>query len=148
MSILGYLVVSGGNDATVRLWDWRSGDCISILEGHEGKVWSVSVDRFRIASGGRYGEARLWNLQDHAKQLVTMKEEVIERTEQPTKISDSRALFYHPRSTSIASIHIDRFNLVTADGLAMVLQWDFWNCQTKTCPCTKYKTAMPDPLLV
>ena len=137
------MVVSGGNDQTVRLWDWRTGDCLAILEGHEGKVWSVSVDRFRVATGGRHGEARLWNLQDYEKQLVTMNSEEyedensnikmeIKRFTEPVKYTDSRALFYHPRSTSIASIHLDRFNLVTADGLAMVLQWDFWTSQTKT----------------
>ena len=78
VTIRGYLVVSGGADKSVRLWDWRTGDCFSVLEGHEGKVWSVSVDRFRVASGGRHGEVRLWNLQDYEKQLVNMDSESYE----------------------------------------------------------------------
>jgi len=158
-TIRGYLVVSGGADTSVRLWDWRTGDCLAILQGHEGKVWCVSVDRFRVASGGRYGEARIWNLDDSTKKLVAKESDQYEdensniKTEfkrclEPTTYSDSRALFYHPRSTSVASIHLDRFNLVTGDGLATVLQWDFWTSQTRTCPCTKYKESVPDPLLL
>eukprot|EP00092_Neocalanus_flemingeri_P041930 GFUD01045666.1.p1 GENE.GFUD01045666.1~~GFUD01045666.1.p1 ORF type:complete len:420 (-),score=61.86 GFUD01045666.1:156-1415(-) len=159
VSIRGYLIVSGGADKTVRLWDWRTADCLSVLEGHEGKVWSVTVDRFRIASGGRHGEVRLWNLQDYERQLVNMDSESYEdensnirkeirRFNEPAKYTDGRVLFYHPRSTNVASIHIDRLNLVTADGLATVLQWDFWTSQLKTCPCTKYKTSVPDPLFL
>ena len=119
VNLKGYLVVSGGNDKIVRLWDWRTGACLAVLEGHEGKVWSVTLDRFRVASGGRHGEARLWNLQDYEKQLVTMTDEEYpdensniqskrENPSEPVKYTDSRALFYHPRSTSIASIHLDR----------------------------------------
>jgi len=159
VNLKGYLIVSGGNDKIVRLWDWRTGFCLAVLEGHEGKVWSVTLDRFRVASGGRHGEARLWNLQEYERKLVTMNDDEyqdensniqikLKEPSDPVKYTDSRALFYHPRSTSIASIHLDRFNLVTADGLAMVLQWDFWTSQTKTCPCTKYKTSVPDPLLI
>ena len=60
------IVVSGGNDGTVRLWNAHSGAAIGEpLEGHDGEVVSVElgeVDGQSIAvSGGYDGTVRLWN---------------------------------------------------------------------------------------
>lgn len=51
------LVLSGGFDATVRLWDVRTGKELARFEGAENWIWGVgySRDGKQIASGGRDG---------------------------------------------------------------------------------------------
>ncbi|GAA5200846.1 hypothetical protein GCM10023322_79620 [Rugosimonospora acidiphila] len=60
----GQLGLSGGSDATVRLWDLDAGTCLRVLEGHEHMVESVrlSDDRRRALSSSRDGTIRLWDL--------------------------------------------------------------------------------------
>ena len=139
----GHLLASGGCDTTVRLWDWRSGQCVALLPGHGGKVWSVSCDLFRVASGGRGGEVRLWSLEDTALRLARSEEVEVGDV---TEYDKGRVLFAHPRTSSVASIKVDRFGLVSGDGLAMIIMWDFWTSQTKSCPCKNYKEPVPDPI--
>ena len=144
VELRGNLLVSGGCDSVVRLWDWSRGQCLASLSGHGGKVWSVSCDNWRIVSGGRGGEVRLWSLGDAAQRLVR-GEHVTEDDED--KYDEGRVLFAHPRSSSVASIQVDRFGLVSGDGLAMLIQWDFWSSQSKKqCPCKTFTTPVPDPL--
>ncbi len=59
----GTLVVSGGEDGTVRVWDGASGRCLATLTGHEGGVWRVGVsgDGGRVVSGGEDGTVRVWD---------------------------------------------------------------------------------------
>ena len=158
VSMRGHLLVSGGSEGLVRLWDWRSGGCLAVLGGHQGKVWSVSVDRFRLASGGRYGEIRVWTLGDTAARLARSEEleELEDPQSQPEALSETeeeqygegRVLFGHPRSSSVASLHLDRFGLVSGDGLALIIQWDFWSSQVQSCPCKQYNQPVPDPLIL
>ena len=35
------LLASAGSDGTVRIWDPRTGQQRTVLEGHQGGVWSV-----------------------------------------------------------------------------------------------------------
>jgi WD40 repeat protein/beta-lactamase regulating signal transducer with metallopeptidase domain len=60
----GRLVVSGGEDAAVRLWDVASGKEVRQLHGHEARVrgLAVSPDGKRVVSGSRAGDVRLWDL--------------------------------------------------------------------------------------
>lgn len=41
----GQIGVSGGEDGTVKVWDVRSGKCLSTLSGHHGSVGSVAISR-------------------------------------------------------------------------------------------------------
>ena len=147
VSMRGHLLVSGGSDGLVRLWDWRSGGCLAVLGGHQGKVWSTSLDSFRVASGGRYGEIRVWTLGDTAASLAR-SEEPEDLGEAEEEYGEGRVLFGHPRSSSVASLHLDRFGLVSGDGLALVIQWDFWASQARSCPCRQYNQPVPDPLIL
>lgn len=56
------LLVSGGNDPAVCLWETRTGTCISRLEGHAARVWQLAVGRTdgHVASASADGTIKLW----------------------------------------------------------------------------------------
>jgi serine/threonine protein kinase len=61
----GCHALSGGDDATLRLWDLTGGRELLRLMGHTGPVMSVTVtaDGKRALSGSWDGTVRLWDLQ-------------------------------------------------------------------------------------
>ena len=86
------------------------------------KVWSVSCDLHRLVSGGRGGEIRLWRLGPAARRLARGLAAAAEDEEEadtgPGEAEaggEGRALFAHPRSSSVASVALDRFGLVSGD---------------------------------
>ncbi|KAJ1027665.1 hypothetical protein NDA16_002004 [Ustilago loliicola] len=69
-SVLGYgnedaIVVSGGCDRDVRVWDLRTGECKHVLHGHTSTVRCLKVlDGKPIAvSGSRDSTLRVWNVE-------------------------------------------------------------------------------------
>ena len=61
------IVVSGSEDAAVRVWDLESGELLhQPLEGHDGNVNALGVGEFHgraiVASGGNDRTVRLWDL--------------------------------------------------------------------------------------
>ena len=36
------LLISGGSDSNVRLWNWEKGECVAVFAGHSGKVRMIS----------------------------------------------------------------------------------------------------------
>jgi len=59
----GLLIVSGGEDKTIKLWDVESHELIDTLHGHSESVWSVafSPDGLLIASGSEDNTIKLWD---------------------------------------------------------------------------------------
>jgi Tol biopolymer transport system component len=59
----GQTIVSGSEDATIKLWDAASGRDLRTLSGHSGPVYSVaySPDGRTIASGSQDNSIRLWD---------------------------------------------------------------------------------------
>jgi WD40 repeat protein len=57
----GGLIVSGGADGTVRLWDASDGQILEVLRGRTGAVWSValSADGRQLVSGGFEGTVKI-----------------------------------------------------------------------------------------
>ena len=52
---------SSGIDSSIKIWDYKSGKCITILKGHKGIVKSLC--QFRdgvILSGSKDGEIKAW----------------------------------------------------------------------------------------
>lgn len=60
---LPHWLLSGADDATVRLWDVASGTCLAIVSGHTAAITSVacSPDRRFLVSGSREGAAHIWD---------------------------------------------------------------------------------------
>lgn len=58
----GYLVASAGGDGLVKVWDVRSGECVSTLDNHTERVWALtaSPNLDYIVSGGGDGVVTFW----------------------------------------------------------------------------------------
>ena len=74
LSADGRLLVAGGPDGTVRLWEsesekahseWR---LVATLQGHAAGVWSVALDGDgQLAASGSFdGTVKLWNVKSRA----------------------------------------------------------------------------------
>lgn len=60
----GRILASPSDDATIRLWDIETGDCLRTLEGHQAGVWTAAFDPNgrTLASGGRDHQLKLWEV--------------------------------------------------------------------------------------
>ena len=54
-------VVSGSRDATLRLWNVESGQCLHVLMGHMAAVRCVQYDGKRVVSGAYDYTVRVWD---------------------------------------------------------------------------------------
>ncbi|MDZ7955912.1 NB-ARC domain-containing protein [Nostoc sp. DedQUE09] len=70
----GRLLVSGGRDGTLRLWNVKDGQSIYVLEGHKHDVYglAISADNQLLVSAGKDHTVRLWNLQS-GRNLKTLR---------------------------------------------------------------------------
>lgn len=62
----GSIVVSGGCDRDVRVWDLETGECLHTLEGHTSTIRCIKVlDGRPIAvSGSRDGTVKVWDIEN------------------------------------------------------------------------------------
>src|SRR5947209_19901654 len=60
----GSMLVSGGWDATTRLWDVASGKPLATFKDRAEKIWSVAItaDSQSVASGSDDGTITLWDV--------------------------------------------------------------------------------------
>ncbi|PPQ70150.1 hypothetical protein CVT26_014443 [Gymnopilus dilepis] len=58
---MGKTVITGGADATVRVWDITTGECRLVLMGHRNDVTGVRMNATRIYSWSADGAARIWD---------------------------------------------------------------------------------------
>src|SRR5438445_7798979 len=60
----GMMLVSGGWDATTRLWDVASGKQLATFKDRTAKIWSVAItaDSQSVASGSDDGTITLWDV--------------------------------------------------------------------------------------
>jgi WD40 repeat protein len=59
----GWLLATGSDDGTARVWDMATGDCLRTLTGHTNTVWAVafSPDGRLLATASVDTTARLWD---------------------------------------------------------------------------------------
>ncbi|KAJ1018144.1 hypothetical protein NDA16_005010 [Ustilago loliicola] len=55
------VLISGSLDNTLKIWDVRTGRCIRTLFGHVEGVWSLDVDKLRIASTSHDRTIKIWD---------------------------------------------------------------------------------------
>jgi len=60
----GKMLISAGDDCTIRLWDVQSGREVARLQGHTDSIQTLSIhpDGNQLASGGHDKQVRLWDL--------------------------------------------------------------------------------------
>src|ERR1700709_41272 len=90
----GKKVVSGSNDAVVRLWDIDMGKVIAKWTGHNSRVWNICWNRDggRIVSGGNEGTVRVWDVES-GKTVLAIE----------TGLMHVLAVIYSPDTTMIAT---------------------------------------------
>ncbi len=53
-------LLSGSLDATVKLWDTATGQCLRTWFGHSEGIWGLQGDNLRVLTGGQDGLVKVW----------------------------------------------------------------------------------------
>lgn len=63
MDLTEFLLVSASDDQTLKLWNYRTGECVHTIRGHQSWVTSVSFspDRRLLISGSRDQTLKVWD---------------------------------------------------------------------------------------
>lgn len=81
-SLLPLRVVSGSRDATLRVWDIETGQCLHVLMGHVAAVRCVQYDGRRVVSGAYDFMVKVWDpetetclhtLQGHTNRVYSLQ---------------------------------------------------------------------------
>ena len=74
----GFVLATGSDDATAKLWDAQDGAGTALVEGHNSRVMSVawSPDSRRLATESGDGTAQVWQAAD-GRPLLALKGHVI-----------------------------------------------------------------------
>ena len=54
-------MLTGGLDATIRLWDVNTGECLRLFFGHLEGVWGLAADTLRVVSGSNDTMVKIWD---------------------------------------------------------------------------------------
>ncbi|HEY9634231.1 MAG TPA: NB-ARC domain-containing protein [Coleofasciculaceae cyanobacterium] len=68
------VLASASADYTIKLWDWKLGNCLHTLHGHASWVWSIAFtpNGTQLASGSYDQTVKLWDI-DTAQCLKTLQ---------------------------------------------------------------------------
>jgi WD40 repeat protein len=60
----GQMLASGGDDQTLRLWDWHNGQCLRSLQGYTTQVFAMAWNAQRqiLTSGAQDCTVKFWNV--------------------------------------------------------------------------------------
>ncbi|KAI8869049.1 WD40 repeat-like protein [Ramicandelaber brevisporus] len=56
------ILVTGGLDLTMRIWNIATGECIAILAGHSEGVWALAFDNLRATTASADGSVMIWDV--------------------------------------------------------------------------------------
>jgi WD40 repeat protein len=146
VSLDGRLVVTGGEDHTVRLWDAHGGKPIATLVGHDAELGGLDISRdgTRIASGDRDGVVHVWDvarrtsiatLRGHTRRIVNVAfspdmslvaSSSNDRTVRVWDVASGRSLATLPHDDHVAEVQFspDGSLLVSAGNDFTVRIWD------------------------
>lgn len=99
-------MVSGSRDATLRVWDIESGQCLHVLMGHVAAVRCVQYDGRRVVSGAYDFMVKVWDpetetclhtLQGHTNRVYSLQVRNLPRSSggqsDPARLRVLRALY-------------------------------------------------------
>ena len=88
------VLVSGSGDATIKVWDARSGTCEATLRGHSSTVMTLALDAAgdRLVSGGVDKTVRTWDLRHLNQPLVQIFEGVHQGAVFAVEFDDDRVI--------------------------------------------------------
>lgn len=81
-NIVSNRVVSGSRDATLRVWDLETGECLHVLVGHVAAVRCVQYDGRLVVSGAYDYTVKVWDperqeclhtLQGHTNRVYSLQ---------------------------------------------------------------------------
>src|SRR5207248_2850666 len=103
VSANGQLLVSGGADATIRIWNQPAGKESDILIAHDGPVTSLALNPAgnQLVSTGEDGMVKLWQLPATAPKA-----------------------FIHPDQVTTLALTADGAKLLTGSGDKLVRLWN------------------------
>ncbi|KAG0331061.1 hypothetical protein BG000_011245 [Podila horticola] len=55
------IIITGGLDNTLKIWNVETGECMNTLFGHVEGVWSLAFDKLRIVSGSLDKTIKVWD---------------------------------------------------------------------------------------
>lgn len=55
------IIITGGLDNMLKIWDVETGECLNTLFGHVEGVWSLAFDKLRIVSGSLDRTIKVWD---------------------------------------------------------------------------------------
>lgn len=122
-------VVSSSWDMTARVWDLSSGECLTVLRGHEAAVWaSLPLGDGRIVTVGADKTGRIWSADGSQLFLLPSAHSDVVRAISPapnngfvTVSNDSSAVYWTPNSSGsydpsahVAGLHDGSFAYTVA----------------------------------
>lgn len=143
------LLVSGGSDSNINVWNIENCTSMAKLSGHKGRIWSIATTDQLIVTGSGDGTVKLWDL-EHFSNISTLtghNDDVytVDIDENSNKIISGgfdRSIIVHDVGTgvpintikgpngSITSLCFDSTgNMIISGGKDLKIQiWDLRNC--------------------
>jgi len=108
------MIVSSGEDDTVRFWDLQ-GEPLTILSGHQGEIYSVafSPDGQQLVTAGNNSTAKLWEIKSFDESIKSACVWAWNYLKHNSNVSDSDRQLCNHEPTSFTSLASLNFTPIT-----------------------------------